>query len=182
MNDKPLSDLIPSLPNLKEEATALVELHAPPLRSPLPPINLPSFTFLIGEPKDCFQLVTTLEEQSQFIYIEDFLSPIYSMIQALHDLPMTMTEAEIADKYPVDVHQLHQFVVLRGYSLEDKLFSRIEEVTSYSDYQFVIRDAKGFDLSKFDQTYGKGVLHLPIGMGMLNTVEEALQFLRTTYK
>lgn len=177
MNDKPLSDLIPSLPNLKEEATALVELHAPPLRSPLPPINLPSFTFLIGEPKDCFQLASALADQSPFIYCEDFLSPVYSMIQAFHDLPMTMTEAEIADKYAIDVGLLCEFAELRSYSLEDKLFARIAEVTSYSDYQFVIRDAKGFDLSRFKTEFGKDMITLDLA-----PLVSPIDYLRTTFK
>lgn len=108
-----------------------------------PPINLPSFTFLVGDLMNCHMLAAELGKASSFVYEEDFHAPIYDAVLALYNLPHLVKPHEIATKYDIDVLAIRHAVKL---DLVSRLITRAEELLSFHPYQIVVRDAGGFAL------------------------------------
>lgn len=167
-SDKPLSDLLPSLPEkptLEDLAggasipsTATVAEANASVKHGLtrqPPINLPRFTFLIGPPAKCLALSSALLSQSSSIYVEDFLTPVYDAVIAYHNLPFGINPAESVQIPTFEGTYL--FNLLKTHAdkkyLEQRLWDDVEELSAFHDYQFVIRDAEGFDLNRFTCFY-----------------------------
>jgi hypothetical protein len=112
------------------------------------PINLPNFTFLIGDPMNCFMFAEELSKQSSFVYTEDFHTPIYDAVQALHELPALTTYYDIVVKYENDVNAIRNAV---NVNLVERLIKRTEELLSAHPYQIVVRDLKGFSINGIPQ-------------------------------
>lgn len=129
-----------------------IPLEKSPAKPILPPINLPSFTFLIGSSKRCDLLSSALSLQSNMVYVDDLLLPYYDAVQALLSLPMQITPTEIREQHSAVLTAMKKSCS----SFIDPvalLLSRWEDSRSFADYQFVCRDAEGFDLSPFTSKF-----------------------------
>lgn len=109
------------------------------------PINLPSYTFLLGDRMNCFMFARQLLAQSAFVYEEDFLGPIYDGVQAIYELPHLMTHYEIAVKYPKEVQAIRGALDI---DLVSRLMKRTEDLLAFHPYQIVVRDTIGFSLPR----------------------------------
>lgn len=152
-----------------------------PRLAKLPPINLPSYTFLVGDLMNCHMFARELGEASTFVYEEDFQAPIYDAVQALYAIPHLVTPHEIATKYAAEVTAIRNAVKV---DLVARFKERAEELLSFHPYQIVVRDAtifpsrdkdlgltKGFITVNIDQATifcpESGLRHLPPGVDLL---------------
>lgn len=147
MPDKPLPE---SIAGLVSPAT---------IPSIIPPLRLPTFTFLIGvtdEQSDA--LITALVEQDNSLYIEGFKSPLDSAVAALLDKspfgPLRETpewDKPIYSGGPQPVEIAHYI----GRKLSDILSFeilaalRVKDNEGFNKYQYLFPDATGFNLELF---------------------------------
>lgn len=150
----------------------------PPLRLiAKPPINLPSFTFLLGDTMNCHMLAEELSKQNPGAYVEDFHAPVYEAVECLYALPNMTTHYDVAMKYAKDVMAIRNAVPI---DLVAAFMARAEDLLSFHPYQFIVRDAEGFTLPRLKDSiavnvndpaiftnYGQDKLVLPPGADLV---------------
>lgn len=115
--------------------------------APVPPINLPKVTVLLGEELRCYDLAQALAAQSQMVYIEDVRGPIYDAVAALipnggsfgNDLGNPVERGREMPDGP-RVQDIVRALCGTEIPLGKYLCRRVAEINAVHDYNIVIRD------------------------------------------
>lgn len=138
---------------------------APRRLAKLPPLDLPSVTFIHSSSlMNSFMFAQELGKQSEFVYEIDLLQPIYDAVQGLYGLPLAESSPYlIATKHEIEV------AAIRGATNLD-LFARlmltIEDILAFHPYQFVVRDSFTFTIPPHPLL--KNCLHVNLDLNTLS--------------
>lgn len=115
--------------------------------APVPPINLPKVTVLLGDEQKCYDVAQALAAQSQMVYIEDVRGPVYDAVIALitnggsfgNDLGDPAERARAMPDGP-RIQDIVRALCGMEIPLGKSLCRRVAEINAVHDYNIVIRD------------------------------------------